>query len=141
MYKHEKTIQGKIDINEVWDLYSNVNRWKEWDIFIDKVELNGAFENGTTGIIHMQQVGLIPFTLADIVENRKFTVKSNIGDIINLLEYEILTIGNSDMVILKDSVTLTGAPDENLKLIAEEAIVPVMMEILERKVSIAKINE
>lgn len=141
MYKHEKTIQGKIDVQKVWDLYSNVNHWKEWDIFIDKVELQGAFENGTKGTIHMQQVGLIPFTLAGIVENKKFTVESHMGDITNLLEYEILTTENSDIVTLKDSVTLTGAPDDSLKMVAEEAIVPVMMEILERKVSLTKISE
>lgn len=136
MYTHEKTVQGKMAVNKVWEIYSNVDCWKEWDIFIDKVELEGAFENGTKGTIHMQQVGLIPFTLENIVENKQFTVHSHIGEITNLLTYEIATTENSDCVILKDSVTLTGASDDQLKAIAEEAIVPVMMEILERKMAL-----
>lgn len=139
MYQYENIIKEKIDISEVWDLYSNVNRWQEWDTYIEKIELEGAFVNGTKGTIYMEDMPPLPFALDEVVKNKKFMVKSQLGNIMIMLGYEILTEKNSNVVTLKDTVTMTGAPDEELKAIAE-GIVCFIPEIMERVVILSKIN-
>lgn len=139
MYQYENITKGKIEVSKVWDLYSNINHWQEWDTYIEKVELEGAFVNGTKGIIYMEDMPPLPFILDEVVENKKFIVKSQLGNIMILLGYEILTEKNTDVVTLKDTVTMTGASDEELKAIAE-GIVCFIPEIMERVVSLSKID-
>ena len=37
MFKYENMVSGNIDIKKLWELYSNVSRWKEWDNDVENV--------------------------------------------------------------------------------------------------------
>ncbi|GLC82512.1 SRPBCC family protein [Lacrimispora brassicae] len=139
MYQYENTSKGKVDVSKVWDLYSNVNRWQEFDLYIEKVELEGAFVIGSKGTIYMTGMPPLPFTLEEIVENKKYMVTSQLGDITVLLGHEILTEKDSDIVTIKHTVTMTGAPDEELKAMSEGIVSPIP-EITQRIISLTKIN-
>ena len=51
MFYYENIITRSLDINKLWDLYSNVHDWSQWDKALKEVELKGVFETGTEGIL------------------------------------------------------------------------------------------
>ena len=63
MFKYENMVSGNIDIKKLWELYSNVSRWKEWDNDVENVVLHGNFATGSNGIMSMKNGQSLPFLI------------------------------------------------------------------------------
>lgn len=137
MYRYENCSKGCVEVSKVWELYSHVEEWKKWDLFIEKVELDGLFEVGSKGIIYMTGMPPLPFMLEEVVFNKKFTVKSTLGDVKVLLGHEIIEQDDSDVITIKHSVTMEGAPDEVLVAMSEGIVSPIP-DITARIISLVK---
>lgn len=81
MFSYENTIKGNFDRKKIWEFYSNVEKWSEWDTTINAVELQGNFTNGTHGIMHIKNMPPLTFILEDVAEDDNFTVVSVMGDL------------------------------------------------------------
>lgn len=81
MFKYEKTISGNIDSKKLWELYSNVSRWKEWDTDVANVVLNGEFVHGSSGVMEMKNGQSLPFVIASVDTEKEFTTNSCLGTI------------------------------------------------------------
>lgn len=79
MFKYENTVAGNIDVKKIWELYSDVSRWKEWDIDVENVVLDGAFVPGSHGVMSMKNGQSLPFTIDSIDVEKEFTTSSCLG--------------------------------------------------------------
>ncbi len=61
MYKYENSITGNATINKICELYENVERWSLWDDSMERVELNGVFEDNTKGTMYIYNMPPLPF--------------------------------------------------------------------------------
>jgi carbon monoxide dehydrogenase subunit G len=48
MWTHEDNIETSAPAARVWELFSNVERWKDWNGGIESIELHGPFAEGTS---------------------------------------------------------------------------------------------
>jgi hypothetical protein len=71
----------KGEVEKVWDLYSTVDRWPEWDTDMQKVVLEGDFVTGTNGVMFMKEMPPLPFVLDDVQKGEYFINTSVLGEI------------------------------------------------------------
>ena len=81
MFKYEKTVLGNIDSKKLWELYSDVSRWKEWDTEVENVLLNGEFVRGSNGVMEMKNGQSLPFVIDSVDTEKEFTTISCLGAI------------------------------------------------------------
>lgn len=131
MFKYENIVRGKMKTDKLWDLYSNVNQWPEWDTEMQSVDLKGEFIPGTVGIMHIKNMPPLPFTLDEIEKEVKFTNSSKLGDITVQFGHFIIDEGNNEYT-LKHTVLITGPNDEQLQGIGQGIVsnIPKSMEKL-----------
>ena len=109
MFKKEYQVTGKADINKVWNLYANVSKWSAWDKSIDKVVLNGDFQNGVTGTMFFVENDAPPlsFELKDIIEKEKFITIATFADV--CVEHDhVITLLDNGEIRIKHIVTVQG---------------------------------
>ena len=107
-----------MDIEKVWDLYSNVNRWPEWDSDMQNVILEGEFVTGTKGTMFMKEMTPLPFVLDDVQRGKVFTNSSMLGDITVQFGHFISEEGAGEYT-LKHTVTITGSNEVQLQGIGQ----------------------
>jgi hypothetical protein len=140
MFKYENMVRGKMKIEEVWNLYSNVNRWSEWDTDIQNVDLEGMFVKGTKGTMFMNGMPPLAFTLDVVEKGEKFINSSSLGDIAVQFGHYIIDEGNNEYT-LKHTVQITGSDDNKLQGIGQGIVanIPISMEKLFQLASIESI--
>jgi hypothetical protein len=72
-FEHEHSVEMSAAASSVWELYREVSRWVEWDTGLDKATLDGPFEVGSTGVMHIPGLGPIEFRLVEVVPGVSFT--------------------------------------------------------------------
>ncbi len=110
MYNFENIIKGKADIKRIWEFYSDVTKWPDWDCQINKVDMKGDFEVGAKGSMFMDNMPPLPFVLDEIEENKKFIDTSVFGDISVTFGHFITEEADGE-VSIKHTVSITG-PNE-----------------------------
>lgn len=131
MFKYENIIRGKMKIEKVWDLYSNVNQWPKWDTEMQSVDLEGKFVPGTKGTMFMKGMPPMPFTLDEVEKGKKFVNSSTFGNITVQFGHFITDEGNNEYT-LKHTVVITGPNDEQLQGMGQGIVsnIPDSMEKL-----------
>jgi hypothetical protein len=117
MFQYENTVRGKMDVEKVWDLYSTVDRWPEWDTDMQKVALEGDFVTGTNGVMFMKEMPPLPFMLDDVQKGKIFVNTSVLGEITATFGHYISA--ESGECTLKHTVTITGANEAQLQAMGQ----------------------
>lgn len=73
MWTYEHEVEGKVDLEKLWELYSDVSQWSKWDPSIEKVEMFGPFATGTKCTHHMTGMPPIEVTLTEVTPYKSFT--------------------------------------------------------------------
>lgn len=115
-YIHEK--ECNIDLEKLWDLYSNVENWKQWDEEIEKITLNGDFITGTKGVMYMEGQEPMNFILTD-VEVKKHFIDETIIEPLNtsIIVGHYIEKKSNDRFLLRHSVIIKG---DNADMVAEQ---------------------
>lgn len=71
-WTYSEQIETDATAAQIWALWSDANNWPQWDSELDWVKLDGAFENGTQGMMKPSSGPKVTFTLEDVVENQEF---------------------------------------------------------------------
>ena len=66
---------------ELWALYSDVRKWPEWDVDIDRVTLEGDFATGGRGVMMMKNGQALPFVIESAEVEKGFVTSSQLGEI------------------------------------------------------------
>jgi uncharacterized protein YndB with AHSA1/START domain len=92
MWTTEHSIETTAAPEAVWRLWADVARWPEWNGDIDRIEISGPFEAGST--ISMTPVGADPIELriADATEPVLFVDEADLGDVVVRTTHRIDTL-------------------------------------------------
>ena len=137
MFQYENAISGKMDIEKVWTLYSDVSRWSEWDSDMQSVTLDGDFVAGAKGTMFMKEMPPLPFTLGEVEKGQTFVSSSRLGEITVQFGH-FISRGKNDEYTIKHTVTITGQNDAQLQGIGQGIVahIPASMEKLFQLVEI-----
>ncbi len=62
---------------QMWQLFADVNNWKNWDEGIDYAKMQGKFEAGNFFLLKPKGAPEVKIHLVETVPNRKFTDQTN----------------------------------------------------------------
>jgi hypothetical protein len=65
--------EHSIETEAIYRLYSEVERWMDWDTGLERITLEGPFAAGSTGTIVQAGQGAFPFRLTEVTPNKGFT--------------------------------------------------------------------
>jgi hypothetical protein len=114
MNMFEHTITTEAQVEAIWELYSDIASWVEWDKGIVHASLEGAFEAGTRGILQPEGQGPLSFVLTEVVPLGGFsdvTVIPNAGIEVHF-DHRLERIAGGTRITHK--VTLAGPNSETM---------------------------
>ena len=107
MWTHEDSIETSAPAARVWELFSNVERWKDWNAGIESIELHGPFAEGT--IFTMQSPGqdALTSTLIEVRLNESFTDETVVDETRVLVHHRLVPLPSGHTKIIY-STQITG---------------------------------
>jgi hypothetical protein len=109
-YEFEHSIDTTADAAAVWRLWSDVATWPSWDNSVRGVDIDGPFEVGTTGTMHIEGQGPISFRLTEIWPGTGFADETEIpGGVLRFVHHVTAKLGGGNTVTVR--VEIDGAPD------------------------------
>ncbi len=82
MWHVEHSLEGDVEAEAVWRLWSEPSTWPEWNAGIERIELLGPFATGST--VKMTPTGADPVSLrlADVVEPHWFVDEAELAGVV-----------------------------------------------------------
>lgn len=77
-FEYQHGIEGVGSVDAVWELWSDVSRWPEWDPSLESVTFDGPFAEGSTGTLVIKGQGPIDFVLTEIEERAGFVDETSV---------------------------------------------------------------
>jgi hypothetical protein len=77
-FEYEHSVETVADAAAVWALWSDVERWTEWDTSVQKVTLEGEFAVGSAGTMYIEGLPPLDFTLTEVEAGVGFTDETTI---------------------------------------------------------------
>jgi ligand-binding SRPBCC domain-containing protein len=105
-YKHSVTVNATPAI--IWPFYAEVGNWPRWDDAMERVDLEGPFTQGTSGVMHIQGFGPVPFTLTIVEAERRFADLSELGEINLAFEHTLEPSDDGSRTTITHAVTISG---------------------------------
>lgn len=75
MFNNSQEIVGSFNLKSLWELYSDVEKWLEWDESLEKVELDGEFIVGAKGKMTNNGMPEIEFQLIEVIKKNHLLPK------------------------------------------------------------------
>ena len=114
MFYKDCSVVGKVSLEKVWSFYEDVSKWSEWDKNLDKVELQGEFQNGSTGLMFLAIPNTPPviFTLENVIKNERFLSISSLGSV--TIKIDHLIAQNTDEEVTITHIVIVEGDNENM---------------------------
>ena len=113
MFESKKEVKGNFNLEKVWKLYENVERWVEWDGSLEKASLEGKFIVGSSGVMTIIGMPEMPFTLIEVKKGNSFTTKSVVGPFEIEVSHKLTKLSEVSSVI-EHGVTVKGPDSEKV---------------------------
>jgi hypothetical protein len=105
-YEHHQTTTATT--NAIWALYADVTRWPDWDDAMERVELDGPFDVGTSGVMHVKDFGAVPFTLTLVEAPVRFVTTSPMEGFDIIFDHRIETTATEATTTITHQVRIEG---------------------------------
>jgi len=80
MWTYEHTIETPAKAETIFEILEDVSRWSEWNAGVERIDLDGPFASGTSGVMVIPDQGSVSFRLAWVGEGRGFEDETEIAD-------------------------------------------------------------
>ncbi len=105
-YSFEHSVVGPASVEAVWALWSDVDRWVEWDEGLESVTLSGPFAAGSTGTMVVKGQGPISFELTSVEAGAGFVDETSVPGALLRFSHRVEQL--SDGVRVTHSVVIEG---------------------------------
>jgi polyketide cyclase/dehydrase/lipid transport protein len=78
MWTYEHSLQTAAGPETIFEIFRDVSRWPEWNPGVERIDLDGPFATGTTGVMVIPDQGSLSFRLAWVGEGRGFEDETEI---------------------------------------------------------------
>lgn len=120
MFEFEEKVSGIGRVERVWELYSDVNKWRLWDKSLEAVVLSGKFIKDSTGIMTMKNGMKMPFTIIECTPNKSFCTKSELGNL--CIKFDHTLEQREGQVNISHRVTIEGGEKKQMEGIGNQII-------------------
>jgi len=72
-WHYTETVETKATAEAIWKLWSTPSTWHTWDSEVKSASINGAFVQGTKGVMQPTSGPKVSFTLTQVAINEDFT--------------------------------------------------------------------
>ena len=107
MYTFAHTVETTAAPEVVWELYSDVSRWRDWDAGLADATLDGPFAVGSAGVLTVEGQPPLPFRLTVVEESRSFSDVTEIPGVAVLEFHHRIEPGSAGSIITHE-VVITG---------------------------------
>jgi hypothetical protein len=77
-YHFSHTDSTTVASDKIWQVWTDVNNWKQWDKGLKEVTLEGSFEVGTKGKLVPDKGPKAKFIISEVMPDRSYTFKTSI---------------------------------------------------------------
>jgi hypothetical protein len=110
MWNHEEFIETSASSSRVWELFSDVVRWKDWNAGIDAIEIHGPFAVGTSFSMRSPGQDVLTSTLVEVKPFEGFTDETLVGDTRVLVKHKLVQVSEGKTrIIYSTEITGPGA--------------------------------
>jgi hypothetical protein len=78
MATHGRSRQTRATPETIWKLWSDPSTWDEWNPNVSRMEMNGPFVNGSTGVMHTHGGQQHAVQLANIQPGKSFDLQTQV---------------------------------------------------------------
>ena len=82
MWTTEHAIETTASPEAIWRVWADVPRWGEWNPDIERIEISGPFEAGSTITMTPRDEEPIELRIAEAVEPEHFVDEADLGDVV-----------------------------------------------------------
>jgi Polyketide cyclase / dehydrase and lipid transport len=112
MWEYEHTVETTATPDVLWRHWSDMPAWPEWNEGIEKIEINGPFEVGTTFTMTPPGDDPVTMQLTEITEGRSFTDVMDTGDFVVTTFHRLeQTPGGQTRVIYRTEISGPAADE------------------------------
>jgi uncharacterized protein YndB with AHSA1/START domain len=112
MWTHEDSIETSAPAARVWELFSNVERWKDWNAGIESIELHGPFAEGATFTMQPPGEDALSSTLIEVRPNESFTDETVVDQTRVLVHHRLVPLASGKTkIIYSTQITGPGAAE------------------------------
>ena len=112
MWTHEDSIETSAPAERVWELFANVERWKDWNAGIESIELHGPFAEGTTFTMQPPGQDALTSTLIEVRPNESFTDETVVDETRVLVRHRLVPLSpGHTKIIYSTQITGPGAAE------------------------------
>lgn len=111
MWSHEDSVETTASPAAIWRLWADVDGWPSWNGDIERIEIDGPFESGST--ITMTPFGqdAVVLRLAEVSEGELFVDQAELSDIVIRTVHRIDRVGSGRVRVVY-RMEITGDPAE-----------------------------
>ena len=78
MWTYEHSVEAVAGTDRIFEILRDVGRWPEWNQGVERIDLDGPFATGTSGVMVIPGQGSLRFRLAWVGEGRGFEDETEI---------------------------------------------------------------
>jgi len=96
----------------VWEFFSDVAGWKDWNAGIERTEIHGPFATGTTFTMQPPGQDALTSTLIEVKPNESFTDETVVGETRVLVSHQLVQLPSGrTKIIYRTEITGPGAEE------------------------------
>ena len=112
MWTHEDSIETSALPARVWELFSDVARWKDWNAGIEIIEIHSPFTEGTTFTMQPPGQDALTSTLIEVKPNESFTDETVVDETRVLVSHQLVQLPSGrTKIIYRTEITGPGAEE------------------------------
>ncbi|OAS24332.1 SRPBCC family protein [Paenibacillus oryzisoli] len=114
MWKFEHTVTTTANAETIWNLYSDISTWVEWDKGIVHASLEGAFVAGTRGLLQPEGQDRLRFELKEVNPLHSFSDVTDMPDAGIQVHFTHHIVETAEGTSVTHKVMITGQNAEDL---------------------------
>lgn len=112
MWTYEESIETSASPSRVWELFSDVEHWKDWNAGIESIELHGPFAEGTTFTMRTPGQDALTSTLVEVKPNQSFTDETAVDETHVLVSHRLEPLPSGrTRIVYSTQITGPGAEE------------------------------
>jgi hypothetical protein len=110
MWATEQSIETMASPQGIWQLWSDVGRWPQWNADLERAELSGPFAAGSMVTMFPRQQDPIELRIAEALEPERFVDEAHLGDVVVRTTHRVERLeGDRSRIVYAMEITGPGA--------------------------------
>ena len=111
MWTYEHTAMSTASPEALWDVWSDMASWPDWNGGIERIEVDGPFEVGTRFTMTPPGEEPIPMRLVEVIPGLSFSDEMDGGDFVVLTVHRLDPLADGTRITYRTEISGPAADD------------------------------